>query len=309
MSNPSRHVVAGIAVVLAIAAHLPGHAQINQWQYTNSVHSSLTFTSEQAAHADILAAGSGYAYVTEKVAAANIGATQVSQRWKAPNKDPVYTNDWVYTAYVSPYTFSSEAAVLAAYEAAVLSSYAPCGIESFQIDSAYTTTSSFLGLPTRQWKSLSYNMEVYGNLPGGGQGCLTGPGGTENFGFYRDRTAACVGTGYGANQTLQKCVSSYTADTYKKPITCPCVIGDPGGIRGGANVANGDQAVREIDYSGPGIEIEREFHSFAFSGSVGLGVQWSHNFSGYLVGTGSGSGVSEVLWYFSDSRRVFDLRA
>jgi len=281
-----------VAVIAASTVQLPGHAQFNQWQHKNSVHSSLSFASEEAAHADILASGTYYPLLTVKAGKINLGATQVTQVWKAPNKDPAYTDEWVYKGYIPPYTWTSEAAAIAAHEANVLSNHAPCGIESFEVTPEWETTSSFLGLPTRQWKGIAVDMETYGNLPGGGQGCLPGPGSTEGYSFYRDRTAACPQY-YTANVSLQKCTSSAEAYTYSAPITCPVIIGDPGNPRGNpCNVANGDKSLREIDYRGPGIEIAREFHSLSFSQNVGFGEHWLHDFSGYLVGYGDYYGNS-----------------
>jgi hypothetical protein len=98
----SHHVLAVLLGFAAITVAVPGSAQFNQWVHTNSVHPSTTFGDEREAHADILASGTYYQYLTEKVGKINIGAVQVTQVWKAPNKDPIYNSEWVYKGYFRP---------------------------------------------------------------------------------------------------------------------------------------------------------------------------------------------------------------
>jgi hypothetical protein len=87
----------------------------NQWLYTNSVHTSQSFPSEEAAHADILGSGGGYQYVTKKAGVGYMSMNQITQKYVAPPTSPAYTSDWIYTEPgTSTPTYSSEAAVVAA---------------------------------------------------------------------------------------------------------------------------------------------------------------------------------------------------
>src|SRR6185503_7461428 len=106
------------ALVLAVGAV---HAQFNQYLYKNSVHTSLTFANEDAAHADILASGGANQLLTEKAGITSMVVDQVGQLWKAPNKDPVYTDEWVYKGGPPPGSYATEAEIVAAiynYQAA-----------------------------------------------------------------------------------------------------------------------------------------------------------------------------------------------
>lgn len=50
-----------VAVIAASTVQLPGHAQFNQWQHKNSVHSSLSFASSRGPSS--AAAGGSYSCV------------------------------------------------------------------------------------------------------------------------------------------------------------------------------------------------------------------------------------------------------
>jgi YD repeat-containing protein len=263
----------------------PALAQYQQWSYTNSVHPTQTFASEEAAHADILSVGGAYAFVTKEGGITNITLDQATQVYVAPPKDPIYTSDWVYESYHVSGTWSTEAAAKAATEAA-LATY-QCPLNYLQWDASWHTLQTWGGLlPTRQGLTLHYRYDnPWWDSNNQQWVCLSNPNGAiAEGGIIRSRNAGCPM--YFPTYGNYKCHNATTASVNKHPLVCRATMTEPKNPRGNpCDVASGDKSLREVDYSGPGLEITREFHSKASTVDAGFGVHWSHNFNSYLVGS------------------------
>lgn len=276
-----------VLFLLAVLGLPSAHAQYQQWVYKNSVNTSLTFPTEEAAHANILASGGARAYLTKKAGLSSMGRDIVYQKYEAPPLDPMYTSDWVYQSAVVPGYYTSEGAMKAAIQAA-LETY-QCPLELMEYDTSYGTSSWFGPLPIRQTLGFHFRYENPWYDPNLQQYvCLPNPNTPPNGAYIqRDRNAACP---MYFTLSGNKCYNSTTATVSRKPLVCRPTLTEPTNPRGNpCDVTSGDKTLRETDYSAPGLEITREFHSKALSLNAGFGVNWSHNFNSYLMGSGGSS--------------------
>ena len=254
--------------ILAASFSIQSFAAYEQWQYWATVEPGVKFLSESEAADNMRSKGGRRQYLTIKGRIVGMSRDVTTREWLPPDEPPFYTDDWFYDG-----AYASEGEAVAALRAAADAAAAPCSVIQWDI-SDWDTETDFLGLPTRQWKTITTNSEV-SVYDDGVWTCIPPNTPASTIPYRRDRQAACLPY-YTPDSAVGMCTLEYADTTNSKPITtCGEEVGNP------CDTANGAKVVREIDYSGPGITLTREMNT-----QTGASA-WQHPWGSYLVLSGS----------------------
>lgn len=263
----------------------------DQWSFNAAVDAGTKFDTEAEAAAHMRSYGGKRALLTIRGATVDMAMHYATTAWQAPDEEPFYADDWTYQWAGVSGTYTSEEDMVAAI-IAELETY-QCPLNHFELLPPYVTASSFLpDLPTRQEMYFEYRYDIPWYDPNLQQYvCLENTNAPNGSHFRRDRTATCP-TYYTANAQEQICKLNYVDYTQRNSFTRSCpnegmpcdnnaVYEDCSKDGNPCNAATGNKLIQEIDYSGPGVEVVREYNSLM--GNLG----WSHNFSASLLVSGS----------------------